>query len=159
HVKILDFGLAKMTSAELAKDDSGEDSLTGEGVIAGTTSYMSPEQARGEKIDARSDLFSLGVVLYELATAQQPFARRNKALTTDPILNARPSSPTSLNATLPAGLDTIIGRALEKDRDLRYQNAANICSDLKLLKEATRPARAAVADAAIAADVQSRGAK
>jgi serine/threonine protein kinase len=134
RVKILDFGLAKLSSAPDAEDQAGEESLTSEGAIAGTTSYMSPEQARGEEIDARSDLFSLGVVLYEMATAHQPFARKNKTLTTDAILNQHPPGPGTLNPALPAALETIIARALEKDREFRYQHAADICSDLKQLK-------------------------
>jgi tetratricopeptide (TPR) repeat protein len=140
QLKILDFGLAKVIPAPVAEDQSVEESLTLDGVIAGTTAYMSPEQARGERIDARSDLFSLGVVFYELATAQQPFARKNTVLTIDAILNVRPPAATSLNPALPAGLDTIIARLLEKDRELRYQNAADIRSDLKRLIAGAPPA-------------------
>src|SRR5206468_3182252 len=81
RVKILDFGLAKVISAPVAEDQSGAESITREGLIAGTAAYMSPEQARGEEMDARSDLFSLGVALYELATGQQPFTRKNNVLT------------------------------------------------------------------------------
>ena len=135
QLKILDFGLAKTIPANAAENETvEEESLTLKGVIPGTTAYMSPEQACGEAIDARSDLFSLGVVLYELATGQQPFARKNVVLTIDAILNVRPPAATSLNPALPSGLDTIIGRMLEKDRELRYQHAADICSDLKQFK-------------------------
>src|SRR6266571_3410189 len=143
RVKILDFGLAKTISAPVPEYQSGGESLTLDGVIPGTTSYMSPEQARGEEIDARSDLFSLGVVLYESATSRQPFARKNNVLTIDAILNVRPPSPTSLNPALPAELDTIIARMLEKDRELRYQHAADVCSDLKRLKTGQESAQAA----------------
>ena len=95
---------------------------------------MSPEQARGEEIDGRSDLFSLRVVLYELATARQPFARKNNVLTIDATLNARPPAPSSLNPELPAELDLIVARTLEKDRELRYANASGLGSDLKRLR-------------------------
>ena len=88
RAKILDFGLAKVISAVVAENQPEEESLTLEGVIPGTTSYMSPEQVRGEEIDGRSDLFSLGVVLYELATGQRPFTRKNRVLTLDAILHA-----------------------------------------------------------------------
>ncbi|MGD1082588.1 MAG: serine/threonine-protein kinase [Candidatus Sulfotelmatobacter sp.] len=142
RVKILDFGLAKVRTAGAAENEVGEvevedDSLTQEGVIPGTTPYMSPEQAQGEEIDARSDLFSLGVVLYELATGQRPFARNNRTLTIDAILHAHPSAPRSLNPALPGALDAIITRALEKDRDLRYQHAAEVRADLQQLKRHT----------------------
>jgi len=148
RVKILDFGLAKVRTPGAAENEVGEvevedDSLTREGVIPGTTPYMSPEQAQGEEIDARSDLFSLGVVLYELATGQRPFARNNRILTIDAILHAHPSAPSSLNPALPAALDAIIARALEKDRDLRYQHAAEVRADLQRLKRDTDSGKSA----------------
>jgi predicted ATPase/serine/threonine protein kinase len=145
RVKILDFGLAKVRPPE---DQSEEESLTMAGVIPGTTSYMSPEQVRGEEIDARSDLFSLGVVLYEMATGQRPFVGKNRVLMMNAILNARAAAATSVNRSLPAALDAIIARALEKDRDKRFQHAADICSDLKRLKGKTGKALMAVATAA-----------
>jgi predicted ATPase/serine/threonine protein kinase len=145
RVKILDFGLAKMLPAE---DQSEEESLTMAGVIPGTTSYMSPEQVRGEEIDARSDLFSLGVVLYEIATGQRPFVGKNRVLLMNAILNARPAAASSLNRSLPAALDAIIARALEKKRDKRFQRAADICSDLKRLKGETGKAPMALPIAA-----------
>jgi predicted ATPase/serine/threonine protein kinase len=145
RVKILDFGLAKVRPAE---DQSEEESLTLAGVIPGTTSYMSPEQVRGEEIDARSDLFSLGVVLYEMATGQRPFVGKNRILLMNAILNARPAAASSVNRSLPAALDTIIARTLEKDRDKRFQRAADICSDLKRLKGETGKAPTAVATTA-----------
>jgi predicted ATPase/serine/threonine protein kinase len=134
RVKILDFGLAKVTPVE---DESEEESLTLAGVIPGTTSYMSPEQVRGEEIDARSDLFSLGVVLYEMATGQRPFLGKNRVLMMNAILNAPAAAPSSVNRSLPAALDTIIAKALEKKRDKRFQHAADLCSELKRLKRET----------------------
>jgi eukaryotic-like serine/threonine-protein kinase len=134
QVKVLDFGLAKVMRAPLMESRPGDESLTLEGAIAGTTSYMSPEQARGEEMDGRSDLFSLGVVLYEFATARQPFARTNNVLTIDAILNTDPHAPTSLNPELPAELDRIIARLLEKDRELRYPSAAALVWDLRRLR-------------------------
>ena len=134
RAKILDFGLAKVISAVAAEDPSEEEALTLEGVIHGTTSYMSPEQVRGEEIDGRSDLFSLGVVLYELATGQRPFKEKNRVLTLDAILSAQPAPPTKLNPTMPAELEPIIDRCLEKDRNLRYQHASELRGDLQQLK-------------------------
>ncbi|HEY1947171.1 MAG TPA: protein kinase, partial [Bryobacteraceae bacterium] len=142
--KILDFGVAKVIRPHDAQDGFEAEALTLHGSIPGTTAYMSPEQARGEETGAGSDLFSLGVVLYEMATGKQPFARKNPALTTDAILNVRPASPTSLNPALPVALDTIIFRMLEKTCELRYHHAADICSDLKRLK-AGRESRQAIA--------------
>ena len=156
RVKILDFGVAKMNAAPEAEDESGEESLTLKGAIPGTTSYMSPEQVRGEEIDARSDLFSLGVVFYEMATGQQPFARKNSILTTDAILNVHPAAPASLNPALPAAVDTIIARMLEKDCGRRYQRAADICSDLKRLEGGKEAERAMVASTVPAAGDQPR---
>ena len=101
-----------------------EDSLTAMGVIPGTAVYMSPEQARGEELDPRSDLFSLGVVLYEMATGKKPFATGNVITTLDAVLNQKPVSPLSLNPSLPVDLEGIIGRAMEKDRGHRYPERA-----------------------------------
>jgi serine/threonine protein kinase/Tfp pilus assembly protein PilF len=132
RVKILDFGLAKVLP--IGSEESQEESLTLDGAIPGTTPYMSPEQARGEDIDSRSDLFSLGVVLFELATGQRPFARKNRILTIDAILNARPPAPSSLNPALPSEFDRILANTLEKDRERRYQHASEIRNDLQQLK-------------------------
>jgi serine/threonine protein kinase len=141
RVKVLDFGLAKAIATPVWEERSGAEPLgaeplTFDGAIAGTTSYMSPEQARGEKLDGRSDLFSLGVVLYEMATARQPFAQRNPVLTIDSILNGCPAPPTSLNPALPPELDRILVRLLQKDREQRYPNAAAVAAELKLLQAA-----------------------
>ena len=148
RIKILDFGLAKVCGPRVVADQSEEESLTLDGVIPGTTSYMSPEQVRGEEIDARSDLFSLGVVLYEMATGQKPFVGKNRVLLMDAILNAKPTPVTKVNSSVPAALETIIARTLEKKREKRFQHAADICSDLKRLKGETEKAPTAVANAA-----------
>jgi serine/threonine-protein kinase len=147
RVKILDFGLAKVRPLHVAENQSEEESLTLEGVIPGTTSYMSPEQVRGEEIDARSDLFSLGVVLYEMATGKRPFVGKNRVVLMNAILNAQPSAPSEVNPSLPFGLDRIIAMALEKDRERRYQHAADICSDLRRLKEQKEKGPTAVTSA------------
>ena len=148
QMKILDFGLAKVCGPQVAEDQSDEDALTLDGVIPGTTSYMSPEQVRGEEIDARSDLFSLGVVLYEMATGQKPFVGKNRVLLMDAILNAKPAPASKVNSSLPAALETIIARTLEKKRDKRFQQAADICSDFKQLKAEKEKAPSAVGNAA-----------
>jgi Tol biopolymer transport system component len=118
--------------------------MTHAGTVAGTLSYMSPEQALGERIDHRTDLFSLGVVLYEMATGRRPFEGASEAALYDALLHGSPPAPSSLRARLPAGLDLVIGRALEKDRELRYQSAADLGADLKRLHRpslsAERPA-------------------
>ncbi len=134
RVKILDFGLAKMIPSHLPENEVDEESLTAEGVIPGTTAYMSPEQVRGEEIDARTDLFSLGVVLYEMATGKRPFVAKNRVLLMDAILNARPPVASQVNRALPPSLNTIIARALEKDCASRYQKASDLSSDLKRVK-------------------------
>jgi eukaryotic-like serine/threonine-protein kinase len=155
RVKILDFGLAKVRP-HVAEDQSEEESLTLEGVIPGTTSYMSPEQVRGEEIDARSDLFSLGVVLYEMATGKRPFVGKNRVVLMNAILNAQPSAPSEVNPSLPSGLDKVIAVALEKDRERRYQNATDIRFDLRRLKEQKEKGPTAVASAVqVSLDVRS----
>jgi eukaryotic-like serine/threonine-protein kinase len=130
-VKVLDFGLAKLVQ------NTGEDadqSLTAVGIIPGTAVYMSPEQARSETVDARSDLFSFGVVLYEMATGKKPFSGNNSLLTLDAVLHQKPTPPHDLNPKIPIELQGIIGKAMEKDRAHRYQSAAEIRSDLAQLK-------------------------
>jgi serine/threonine protein kinase len=137
QAKILDFGLAKTCRDESSSAEKMEDSLTAMGVIPGTAVYMSPEQARGEELDQRSDLFSLGVVLYEMSTGKKPFATGNVITTIDAVLNKKPVSPLQLNPKLPSDLEGIIGRAMEKDRGHRYPNAVAMKGDLQSLKKET----------------------
>ncbi len=134
QVKVLDFGLAKLVHAE---DDGADLSLTAVGVIPGTAVYMSPEQARSETIDARSDLFSFGTVLYEMATGKKPFTGNNSLVTLDAVLHSKPVPPKDLNPKIPIELEGIIGKAMEKDRTHRYQSAAEMRSDLSQLKRET----------------------
>jgi len=133
QVKVLDFGLAKLVHND-GEEDGADQSLTAVGVIPGTAVYMSPEQARSETIDARSDLFSFGTVLYEMATGKKPFAGNNSLMTLDAVLHAKPAPPRELNPKIPIELEGIIGKAMEKDRRQRYQSAADMRSDLALLK-------------------------
>jgi len=137
QAKILDFGLAKSAREEGSSAEAMEDSLTAMGVIPGTAVYMSPEQARGEVLDARSDLFSLGVVLYEMSTGTKPFATGNVITTLDAVLNKRPVSPLQLNPKLPREMEGILGRAMEKDRGHRYPNAVAMKGDLQSLRKET----------------------
>jgi TolB-like protein len=138
QVKVLDFGLAKLVHNLGTEDDAGADnSLTAVGVIPGTAVYMSPEQARSETVDARSDLFSFGVVMYEMATGKKPFAGNNSLMTLDAVLHSKPTPPRDLNPKVPVELEGIIGKAMEKDRNHRYQSAAEMKSDLALLKRET----------------------
>jgi eukaryotic-like serine/threonine-protein kinase len=134
-VKILDFGLAKLTAGHVVPVDEGEESLTRQGVVPGTRHYMSPEQLRDEEIDGRSDLFSLGIVLYEMATGTKPFAGKNALAAADAILNSRPDPPLRLNPKLPLELDAVLAKALEKEPARRYQGAEELRSDLELLKK------------------------
>src|SRR5579863_9073430 len=138
QVKVLDFGLAKLVHNVGTDDDAGADnSLTAVGVIPGTAVYMSPEQARGETIDGRSDLFSFGVVMYEMSTGKKPFAGNNSLVTLDAVLHQKPVPPRQLNPKLPMELEGIVGKAMEKDRTRRYQGAVEMRSDLTLLKRET----------------------
>src|SRR6202051_5156491 len=136
QTKILDFGLAK-SARDGSSDAAMEDSLTAMGVIPGTAVYMSPEQARGEELDPRSDLFSLGVVLYEMSTGKKPFATGNVITTLDAVLNQKPVSPRHLNPKLPVDLEGIIGRAMEKDRGHRYPKALAMKGDMQSLRKET----------------------
>jgi serine/threonine protein kinase len=131
QVKVLDFGLAKLVHNPGSEEDQ---SLTAVGIIPGTAVYMSPEQARSETIDARSDLFSFGVVLYEMATGKKPFSGNNSLMTLDAVLHQKPTPPHDLNPNIPIELQGIIGKAMEKDRAHRYQSAMEVRSDLSVLK-------------------------
>ncbi|MGH9530543.1 MAG: protein kinase domain-containing protein, partial [Terriglobales bacterium] len=138
QTKVLDFGLAKSAREQSGTSDGNfEDSLTQMGVIPGTAVYMSPEQARGEILDARSDIFSFGVVLFEMATGKKPFSGTNIVTTLDAVLNKKPVSPLTINSALPPELEAIIGKAMEKDRDKRYLNAEDLKEDLQRLKKET----------------------
>src|SRR5208282_3623260 len=153
HAKILDFGLAKQTRQEegltMTADGAAnlhDDLLTSPGTAVGTVAYMSPEQVRGKELDARTDLFSFGAVLYEMATGAMPFRGDTSGVITDAILNRAPAAPARLNPDLPPKLEEVISKALEKDRNLRYQSAADIRTDLKRLLRDTSSGRTAVQD-------------
>ena len=139
QAKILDFGLAKVSRGMDTGEGLSEDPLSIAGDVFGTAVYMSPEQARGEELDQRSDLFSLGVVLYQMATGHKPFAGNNAVTTLEAILNRKPVSPLKLNPALPSDIEGILGRAMEKNRGNRYQTALAMKGDLQSLKRETEP--------------------
>src|SRR5215469_18684972 len=147
QVKVLDFGLAKLARREMdmetigGTDPAAPAQLTNAGATVGTIAYMSPEQARGEELDTRTDLFSLGAVLYQMSTGRLPFGGATSATVFHGILQLDPTPVQQLNQDLPARLDEIIDKLLEKDRDLRYQSAADLRGDLKRLKRDTESGR------------------
>ncbi len=152
QAKVLDFGLAKVAAGQREADGASAtiggtvgavETLTSPGSTVGTVAYMSPEQSLGEELDARTDLFSLGVVLYEMATGKQAFPGNTSAAVFDAILNRSPEPLSKINPSLPVKLDEIIGKALDKDRTLRYQTAGEMRTDLKRLKRDTEAGRAA----------------
>ena len=155
HAKILDFGLAKVKPQEVAESDAtqaadaavgvGPEQLTSPGTAVGTIAYMSPEQVRGKELDARTDLFSFGVVIYEMATGTLPFRGETSGVVTEAILNRVPVAPVRLNPDLPAELEHIVNRALEKDRNLRYQHASDMKAELQRVKRDTDTGRLAAA--------------
>ncbi len=155
QTKILDFGLARFD--DRASSDTADTRLsdrhllTTPGSTLGTIAYMSPEQARGEPLDNRSDVFSLGVVLYEMGTGKHPFEGTTTAVVFDKLLNYIPAAPISINSELPAEFEAIVNKALEKDRDLRYQSAADLRADLRRMQRTSSASRLAASPAAVPA--------
>ena len=155
----MDFGLAKLapevsapgTTLGSLEGATTEEALTSPGVAMGTVAYMSPEQARGEELDARTDLFSFGAVLYEMATGRVAFSGPTSAVIFHAILERTPPVPSGINSNLSPKFDEIVSKALEKDRALRYQSAAEIAADLKRLKRDTDSSRVSVTNAAATA--------
>ena len=168
HAKILDFGLAKQTlkretvasDATAATNAMGEvdaEHLTSPGTAVGTVAYMSPEQLGAKELDARTDLFSFGVVLYEMATGTLPFRGDSSALITNAILTRAPAPPMRLNPDIPAKLEDVINRALEKDRNLRYLHANEMRAELQRLKRDTDTSRMIAAGSGTVAAAQDTG--
>jgi eukaryotic-like serine/threonine-protein kinase len=164
RAKILDFGLAKVSSAKSAMGSDGtlatqvdSDFLTSPGSTLGTIAYMSPEQARGEELDARTDLFSFGAVLYEMATGRMAFQGNSAALIHEAILNRRPMPVARVNPAVSPELEHIITKALEKDRRLRYQNASDFRTDLQRLKRDSESQRAVAVGIAVPARWSRQG--
>src|SRR5271156_5579322 len=165
QAKILDFGLAKLNASHNLDTsmngstiaDFREEQLTSPGSTLGTVAYMSPEQARGEELDPRTDLFSFGAVMYEMCTGKAAFGGSTSAIIFEAILNRVPTPPPQLNPGVPSDINRIIGRALEKDRELRYQTASEIRAELKRLKRNLDSSRSAAAQGAASAE-QAAGA-
>jgi serine/threonine protein kinase len=163
QAKVLDFGLAKLSAGQLPPMQTGGASmatmavdaahLTSPGSAVGTVAYMSPEQARGEELDARTDLFSFGAVLYEMATGRQPFTGNTSAIIFDAILNKPPTAPVRINPDLPVQLEAVINKCLEKDRSLRYQTASDLRADLQRFKRDTQSSKIAAVSVAAASSV------
>jgi serine/threonine protein kinase len=153
--KVLDFGLAKVTARSASRSEEANDLtidsdsvVTSPGSAVGTIAYMSPEQVRGEKLDPRTDLFSFGVVLYEITTGKRPFGGDASGVIFDAILNRQPAPPVELNPSIPAEVERIIKKLLEKDRDVRYQSAAELRADLKRFRRDTQSGQTAARTAA-----------
>jgi serine/threonine protein kinase/Tfp pilus assembly protein PilF len=167
QAKLMDFGLAKLSAdgaipgatAGSMEGVTTEEALTSPGIAMGTVAYMSPEQARGEELDARTDLFSFGAVLYEMATGRVAFSGPTSAVIFHAILERTPPNPSAANSNLPPRFDEIVSKALEKDRALRYQSAAEIRADLKRLKRDSDTARVTAATAAVSKAPSARSPK